>query len=180
MESVKRVLKQLQEQAKVLQEHKGESGEGARVLAEYFGKAFQEFADRFDMAIKWDEAKNGDPCPGCGGTGYLDKLQSSSCPNCRASGMVFWMEDETEEKVSLPSEFVATRFPGYFWNTNTQTLYSIKIDGVLKELKIVRPNHFNNLREPAYRVSVQGYRRYMFLSLLEKLTPTESEIPVKG
>jgi hypothetical protein len=31
--------------------------------------------------------------------------------------------------VVMPDEFVATRYPGYFWNTDDQKLYSIKVTG---------------------------------------------------
>jgi len=81
--------------------------------------------------------------------------------------------------VKLPSEFAATWFPGYFWNVYEERLYSLKIDGILKPLKLIRPNHFNNWKEPGYRVSVGGFRRVMPLSRLKKLTCKDEEIPVK-
>ena len=80
--------------------------------------------------------------------------------------------------VRLPNVFIATKFPGYFWNTETQTLYSLKIDGVLKELKMVYPNHFNMIRMPGYRVSVKGRRKYLSIGYLKKLKPEFSVIPV--
>lgn len=71
--------------------------------------------------------------------------------------------------VTLPIEFVATRYPGYFWNTETQTLFSLKIDGVLKELKLVKPNPWNWLPMPGYVVSVKGRRRTLLVGELKKL-----------
>jgi len=47
--------------------------------------------------------------------------------------------------VTLPKEFVATRYPGYFFNTKDDQLYSMKIDGVLKPLRFYKPNRFNHL-----------------------------------
>lgn len=81
--------------------------------------------------------------------------------------------------VTLPPQFIATKFPGYFWNLNTQTLYSIKVDGILKELKISKPNPWNNLVVPAYRVSVKGKRRYLHKTDLMKIQATNSIIPVE-
>lgn len=40
--------------------------------------------------------------------------------------------------VILPSEFVATEWPGYFWNVKTKEIYSIKT-GVLKKLAKRKP-----------------------------------------
>lgn len=83
--------------------------------------------------------------------------------------------------VSLPEGFTATKYPGYFWHVPTQSLYSLKVDGILKPLKISGPNHFNKWHEPGYRVSVEGQRRVLWLSYLQKLKYTGySEIPVRG
>ena len=83
--------------------------------------------------------------------------------------------------VTLPEEFVATKYPGYFWNTKEQRLYSLKVDGVLKPLAITTPNHWNNLPDRAYRISVEGRKRYMLLSKLKELTPgVDSTIPTRS
>jgi hypothetical protein len=79
--------------------------------------------------------------------------------------------------VTLPPYFVATKFPGYFWNLRTQTLYSVKVHGVLKELKLTRPNQWNNLVVPAYRVSVNGKRRYLYEKELKMLEASDSVFP---
>ena len=81
--------------------------------------------------------------------------------------------------VTLPKGFTATRFPGYFWDTNSQQLFSIKIDGVLKPLKPVFPNRFNHLNAPGYRVSHKGVRKFMSLLYLKNLSIKDSEIPLK-
>jgi hypothetical protein len=82
--------------------------------------------------------------------------------------------------VTLPYGFVSTWFPGYFWNTEEQRLYSLKIDGVLKPIRYVTPNHFNHLNEPGYRVSHKGVRRFMPMSKLKALPKHHTDvIPVK-
>ena len=78
--------------------------------------------------------------------------------------------------ITFPSPFTATKFPGYFWNTETHTLFSIKVQGILRELKITQPNHWNNLREPAYRVSHNGRKRWLHIAYLESLDIEDSEI----
>lgn len=82
--------------------------------------------------------------------------------------------------VKLPPEFVATRLFGYFWNTKTQRLYSIKVSGVLRELAITRPNKWNELNEAGYRVSDKGRRKFLPVSQL-KMIPVgqDSTIPVE-
>lgn len=81
------------------------------------------------------------------------------------------------DRVKLPQEFAATKYPGYFWNVEKKELYSIKIDGILKPLKKIFPNSFNILREPGYRVSVRGHRKFLPMSYLQKLRVECSEIP---
>lgn len=71
-------------------------------------------------------------------------------------------------------------FLAYFWNIETLTLFSLKVGGELRELKITKPCKYNKLKEPAYRISVCGHRRNLFLSDLKKLKLENSVIPVKG
>lgn len=81
--------------------------------------------------------------------------------------------------VTLPPEYTATKYFGYFWNTKEQRLYSIKIGGVLRPLKATNPNRWNELPGPAYRVSDKGWKRYLLVSDLKKLTTQDSVIPVE-
>jgi len=82
--------------------------------------------------------------------------------------------------VKLPEQFLATRYPGYFWNTKDQWLYSMKIDGILKPIKKVYPNHFNHIHCPGFRVSVGGRRKFYPIDKLKQLTADSypSTIPV--
>lgn len=79
--------------------------------------------------------------------------------------------------VVMPKEFVATRYPGYFWNVKTQTLFTAKL-GVLREMKYTGPNRWNHYAE-VYKVSHNGKRRSMSLDYLQRLKPTKSIFPVE-
>jgi hypothetical protein len=78
--------------------------------------------------------------------------------------------------VVLPKEFVATKYPGYFWNTATQELCSVKITGTLKPLKFTERNRWQHF--DGYKVSVNGEHRYLAVDYLKKLKPAKTEFPV--
>lgn len=80
--------------------------------------------------------------------------------------------------VIMPEEFVATKYPGYFWNVKTKQLFTAKL-GVLRQLKVSLPNKWNRLNGPAYRISHEGVRRTMTVAQLSKLTPKASVFPVE-
>lgn len=80
--------------------------------------------------------------------------------------------------VKLPPQFVATKYPGYFWNVQDQKLYSLKVSGILTTLTRIRPSRWNQYRE-GYRVSVRGRDRLLTMQYLEGLLPgSNSTIPV--
>lgn len=91
--------------------------------------------------------------------------------------------------VKLPDGFVATKYPGYFWNIPEQKLYSIKIRGVLRPLKLVkastieffinRRGYKNPIHSDGYQVSVNGHQRYLFVNDLNKLKEEDSVVPVE-
>lgn len=78
--------------------------------------------------------------------------------------------------ITFPPEFVATKFPGYFWNTKTRRLFTIKIEGVLRELKHTKASYWTNGKS-GYRVSYKGRRRWLKDEYLKKLI--SQEIPVE-
>lgn len=80
--------------------------------------------------------------------------------------------------VTLPPEFIATKYPGYFWNDVENKLYSIKISGELKPLKHVDPNYFNGWSCGGYRVSVRGRYKSLHDDYLDNLERSDSQIPV--
>ncbi len=83
--------------------------------------------------------------------------------------------------VTLPKEFVAVKYPGYFWNINDNQLYSVKITGMLKPLVKTylwhsRGKDWRNI--PGYNISVKGRKRFLAIEDLIKLSPTKSVFPV--
>jgi len=85
--------------------------------------------------------------------------------------------------VCLPPQYVATKYPGYFWNVEDQKLYSLKISGVLKPLIRYYPNRWNHWwkyeggKKGGYKISHKGSRRVMMVHTLEKLTTSNNFIP---
>ena len=98
------------------------------------------------------------------------------------------MKEKEKERVVLPEGFVKTRYNGYFWNVYEQTLYSIKIKGVLRKLKRItdlrRYNMYgteamqlNRPKEYYYQVSVNGKPRTMTDLYLKSLTLRSGVVP---
>jgi hypothetical protein len=84
--------------------------------------------------------------------------------------------------VTLPKEFVATRYPGYFWNVVEKKLYSIKVTGELRPMAFHKGGNFGWVRvEPGYQISVNGRKRRFTMEYLGSLTATNEiqEIGVK-
>lgn len=80
-------------------------------------------------------------------------------------------------QVVLPPQFIATKFPGYFWNDIEEHLYSLK-SGVLKKIKPVKPSIHNSLDQLGYKVSVNGKRRWMMVDYLRGLKRQYTLFPV--
>ena len=95
--------------------------------------------------------------------------------------------------VSLPPVFIATKYPGYFYNSSNEQLYSLKIDGILKPLKYQKPNRFNHMfnwriklkdgsyvyTEGGYYVSTKGRKKFYPIEELKELEQHDATIPVK-
>ncbi len=92
------------------------------------------------------------------------------------------------KRVVLPEGFVKTRYNGYFWNVQEQTLYSIKIKGILRKLK--RQTDLRKYwrfgteamkakapEEYFYQVSVNGKVKVMTDNYLKSLTLTSGIVP---
>lgn len=85
--------------------------------------------------------------------------------------------------VTLPKDFVATRYPGYFWNVVEKKLYSLKVTGELKPMAFDRGGHYGwRVIEPGYRISVDGQKRKYTMKYLSSLKATTEiqEIGVKN
>jgi hypothetical protein len=77
--------------------------------------------------------------------------------------------------------------PGYFWDIKSHKLYSIKVGGELRELKMRYVNRyttgyrrFSKYRqgEKYYTLSREGCAHIMLVRHLTKLTLTDYDIPV--
>lgn len=79
--------------------------------------------------------------------------------------------------ITFPKQFVATKYPGYYWNTEEEKLYSIKVTGMLRPLKFNTPSRWNH-GLANYKVSVNGRHRYLYLDYLKKLTPKREKVPM--
>lgn len=79
--------------------------------------------------------------------------------------------------VTLPAEFVATKYSGYFWNLIDKRLYTLKITGELRPLKYSAPNQWNYFRG-GYQVSVGGQKRRLTNEYLQTLKPKAQVFPV--
>jgi len=80
----------------------------------------------------------------------------------------------------LPAGFVATKWPGYFWNMEEEDLYSIKVDGVLKPLTHQRDFRWGHYTFPAgWSISHKGRKFRVTREQLKKnFMPAASLIPV--
>jgi hypothetical protein len=87
----------------------------------------------------------------------------------------------SEIYVTLPSNFIAMYYSGYFYNLDDCKLYSLKVKGVLKPLKHQKPSIHNHM-EPGYQVSVHGYRRYISDKMIDEAierSKVKTVIPVQ-
>ena len=79
--------------------------------------------------------------------------------------------------VTLPPEFVATKYPGYFWNIGDKKLYSVKVSGELRRMAM--RNHWQyTFGQDAYSISIKGRKKTLFVRDLQRLVPTPQVFPV--
>lgn len=97
-----------------------------------------------------------------------------------------WQVDPNPDQyyTVLPRNMIATKFPGYFWDFKEKVLYSLKVGGVLRPMKVQKPFwlriHGRSFLIPeGYRVSVRGKRRSLTFHYLWGLRPKVVEIPVE-
>lgn len=75
--------------------------------------------------------------------------------------------------VTLPKDFVATRYPGYFWNVKEKKLYTLKVTGELKPMTFFKGGTWYGVsHEPGYKISVNGQRRKYTMKYLNSLKST--------
>lgn len=79
--------------------------------------------------------------------------------------------------------------PGYFWDIKKQKLFSLKVGGVLRELKCrklhpaafnYRSFRFTNIQpgDLVYQISVDGRHKYLTVRSLKKLEMVHYTMPV--
>lgn len=77
--------------------------------------------------------------------------------------------------IKFPPEFTALIYPGYFWNVRDKKLYSVKVNGILKPLKLQRAHRYNHY-VVGYQISVDGNKRYVPLDKLLKVSKVSDSI----
>ena len=81
--------------------------------------------------------------------------------------------------ITFPEEFQAIpKFPGYFWNTKTDTLFSIKVAGVLRELYRAGPSRWTH-GYAGYTISHKGKKRFIRSNTLKRLSVANSIMPME-
>ena len=82
--------------------------------------------------------------------------------------------------IAMPKGFVMTRYPGYYWNVDTQKLYSTKVTGELRPMAFHKGGFFRGYSiQPGYQISVNGYRKTLTLDYLRTLKYTDSIQEIK-
>jgi hypothetical protein len=74
---------------------------------------------------------------------------------------------------SLPVGYISIKYPGYFWHVPSQTLWSMKVTGVLKPLPCRRippaiAQMYGLTTDPCYQISVNGRKRRLRKADLER------------
>ena len=74
---------------------------------------------------------------------------------------------------SLPAGYISIKYPGYFWHVPSQTLWSMKVDGILKPLPCRRVPYriaqiYRLTTDPCYQISVNGRKLRLKKADLEK------------
>lgn len=81
--------------------------------------------------------------------------------------------------ITFPPEFEALpKYPGYFWNTKTDTLFSIKVGGELRELKIREPSKWT-FGKRGYELSNKGKRCFLKYSDIKRQCVSNSIMPME-
>lgn len=100
---------------------------------------------------------------------------------------------DTIVNIRFPEGYVALKgFPGYFWNANTQHLYTMKVTGELRPLAVQFANwrmlrklrhtavgRFISADDPYFVVSRAGKRRTMSIPYIKGILDYNHIIPFK-
>lgn len=85
--------------------------------------------------------------------------------------------------ITLPEGlFALDGYPGYFYDKEEAQLYSLKIGGVLKPLRMytwIFSKYSRKLCEPHYVLSRNNRRHYLFMHDLMKILVSPDVIPIE-
>lgn len=80
--------------------------------------------------------------------------------------------------ITFPDGFVATRFPGYYWNTTDEKLYTMKVTGILRPMRRCDPVPHDEHGQTSYRVSVNGVRRRLTIAQIKRILVRDGTVQV--
>jgi hypothetical protein len=80
--------------------------------------------------------------------------------------------------ITFPDGFVATRFPGYFWNTTDEKLYTMKVTGILRPMQRCNPAPNDEHTQASYRVSVNGVRQRLTIGQIKRVLVRDGTVQV--
>lgn len=81
--------------------------------------------------------------------------------------------------IIFPPNITPTKFEGYYWDLDRGMLYSIKVGGKLRKLRLGTNAFYPKVqrgeipRMQGYQVSVKGKSRFLSLEYLNNLTLTD-------
>lgn len=80
--------------------------------------------------------------------------------------------------ITFPDGFVAIAFPGYFWNTKDEKLYTMKVTGTLRPMQRCDPVPHDEHGQASYRVSVNGVRRRLTTAQIKRMLVRNGTVQV--
>lgn len=87
--------------------------------------------------------------------------------------------------IKFPDDFVALkRYPGYFWSTTEQRLYSMKVSGILRPLSTQKAYGYvvNKLGlypgERYWSISKNGRSSFLTESRINRIVEKDHQIPI--
>lgn len=85
--------------------------------------------------------------------------------------------------INFPEGLMAIKgYPGYFWDTKTNHLFSIKVGGVLRPLKIQKPFYTKqiSIEVDHWSVSINGRQKILTVDKILRRLEDPHDIPIQG
>ena len=80
--------------------------------------------------------------------------------------------------ITFPDGFVATKYPGYFWNTADEKLYTMKVTGILRPMRMSYPAPQYECTQASYQVRVNGVRRRLTTDQIKRILVPNGTVPI--